>query len=133
MQSLLYSQFIFSNLTSSNGDLATQINAENEVKWTGKIALPTVSEFIRTNNWMNNIILTAEYGYLWTLSPVENETSIFFAYNNQNSIGFMYTESSAGSNPRDDFSIDISPVLYLSSDITLTGDGSSSNPFIITN
>ena len=102
------------SITSSSGDLETQIIAENKVKWTGKIALPTVSEFIRTNNWMNSIILTAEHGYLWTLSPVENQTSIFFAYNNQRSIDFMYTDPTAGSSPRDDFIIDVSPALYLS-------------------
>ena len=37
-------------VTDVNNDLADQINDENSSKWNGKIALPTLSEFIRTNS-----------------------------------------------------------------------------------
>ena len=37
-------------ITANNNDLADQINEESNTTWNGKIALLTVSEYIRTNS-----------------------------------------------------------------------------------
>ena len=133
-------------VTDSNSDLAGQIAAENGTKsQSTSVGMITISEYLRANtnieqcenisinntnketclttNWMYNIVPSG--GYLWTLSPDAGDSSYGFyvrGYGTRaGSVGTSYAGSSRG----------VSPVLYLSSDITLTEDGSSSNPFVI--
>ena len=129
-----------------NSDLSGQIAAENGTKsQSTSVGMITISEYLRANtnieqcenisinntnketclttNWMYNIVPSG--GYLWTLSPDAGDSSYGFyvrGYGTRaGSVGTSYAGSSRG----------VSPVLYLSSDITLTEDGSSSNPFVI--
>ena len=133
-------------VTQHNNDLATQINDENATKWNGKIALITASEYIRTSSDKSNcgtldqltigssglcdgaswMPYSTSDKYWWMLSRVDNTntTSIFISYPNNYSIGIANTcDTSIG---------EVLPVLYLSSDIKITGgDGSQSNPYIL--
>ena len=105
-------------------------NMEKTYTWTGDIALPTKSEYIRTHG--NSSCLNAKYLYdnsqnatcrtttyllksywYWLLSPRSNDASYeFYAYNDYTYGG---TANSQGGS--------VLPVLYLKSNITLTGNG----------
>ena len=124
---------------TSNDDIAGQIEAENSSKWTGKVALITASEYIRSNSnqsscgnmnqlwssttcknttWMYNSSIT----YWWTLSPNANVSNIVFS-----------VDSGGGFGGYDAYSIfAVRPAVYLSSSVEITGgDGSQSNPYVL--
>ena len=133
-------------VTSSNTDLADQINDENGTQSQSvSIGLITASEYLRANNnteqcgnmninntnrttcfttnWMYNIVPSD--GYLWTISPDASSGFLVF------SVGGYIRNAGRLSSGNANNSIDVSPVLYLGSDITLTGDGSEGNPYVI--
>ena len=133
-------------VTHGNRDLADQINDENGIQSQNvSVGMITASEYLRANtnteqcgnlsinntnnttckttNWMYSIV--PSNGYLWTISPLDSASNtLFFVY------GFTGFAGGLGSNIASR-SHGVSPVLYLSSDITLTGDGSSANAFQI--
>ena len=138
---IVENEFSIGPAENNNNNMTTQVISENSKKWSGKIALPTLSEYIRTNSnkrgcgtfslfnsnssyiscsntgWMDN------NNYWWTLTPVSND------YRNVYVISSDITASSAGSLGGGH---GIRPVLYLSSKIKITwGNGSQSSPFII--
>ena len=123
-----------------NNDLVDQINAENSSKWTGKIALPTVSEYIRTNSnitcntfsqYSDNYYTCKNTTWMvnndawWTLSPCYKGSYLYvFLVNLGGNIDVSYNGIHN--------ELDVRPVLYLSSKIQITGgNGSSSNPYIL--
>ena len=133
---------------AGNNDLAAQIESEKGTTWNGKVGLITVSEYLRTNtnkeqcgtfslnntngttclttNWMYSIVPLD--GDLWLLSPVANNTTNVF-YVSGDSSNANYITHRGGLRG----SFGISPTFYLTSDITLIGDGSQGNPYVITN
>ncbi len=142
---IIAKNFSIGKIINENNDLATQVNDENEATWKGKIALITVSEYIRSNsnksscgtfstnnsnfstcvntNWLNNT-----NGWLiWTLSTIGDNGEVYDIYTNaspynQGRISIDYTNGE----------LPIRPTIYLSSDIKITGgDGSQSNPYEI--
>ena len=88
--------FSIGTVIENNNNLENEINNENSKTWNGKIALPTVSEYIRSNsnkqqcstiklnndyyslckttNWMNN----SNINVWWNLSPSNGYTNIIF-------------------------------------------------------
>ena len=133
-------------VTANNSDLAGQIAVENNTQsQSASVGMITASEYLRANtnkeqcenmsinntnkaickttNWMYNIVPSS--GFLWTISP--------YASDSINVFGVSGISSFAGclGNGNANFSNGVSPALYLSSDITLTGDGSQGNPFTI--
>ena len=131
-------------VTYSNSDLATQIADENKKQsQSASVGMITVSEYLRANtnteqcgtfdlnntnrtickttNWMYNMVI--EDDYLWTISPVGNNNVMVVDgyYNNDGGFNDVLASLWCG----------VSPVLYLSSDFTLTGDGSQENPFTL--
>ena len=132
-------------VTDRNNNLTEQIKEENSVTWTGKVALITLSEFIRGSsnqekcgtfaaidnltlsnadslcggtNWMFDWVR-----YRWFLSPMAGSSNIVFYLTDSYSFRSGYTISRA---------LDVTPAIYLSSDIKITGgDGSQSNPYQI--
>ena len=135
-------------VTNNNSDLAGQIISENGTQSQAtSIGMITVSEYLRANtnteqcenyslnntnrttclttNWMYNIVPSRDY--LWTISPnASNSYSVFTVCGYSSNAGRL---SSINAN----ISSGVSPVLYLTPSITLTGDGSSSNPYVIIN
>ena len=123
-------------VTYNNKNLQTQITAENKTIWNGKIALPIVSEYLRTNsnsscktynsimsnystckntNWMFNSTLN-----WWTLSPSANVTNYVFDSNIYGYVTYRPANSAT----------EVRPAVYLSSELEITGgDGSQSNPY----
>ena len=132
--------FSIGAVTYNDTDLGNTVNNENSKKWNGKIALPTISESIRSNSnknscgsmdqlW-NNTGTSCEktswmsYSiYWWTLSP--DIDSSYHAY-------LMHPYGGISNGGRVTVSYAVRPSLYLSSDIKITGgNGSQSNPYQI--
>ena len=133
--------FSIGAVTEDNNDLAAQVNDENSAKWNGKVALATVSEYIRSNSnkskcgsfslnndnysscvntgWMD----TTTVSYWWTLSPYAGHSSVSFfvdsdglVYGNYVDYGYNYA---------------VRPAVYLSSEVKITGSGTQSAPYTI--
>lgn len=130
-------------ITNNNSDLSEQIINENETLWTGTVGLITVSEYIRANTNTNdcgnfylnntNLDICRHNNWLkqmsdenfWTISQMANDLAFYIYidfdtyYGIQGSMLFENKE--------------IYPVLYLSSDTTLSGSGTRENPYTIIN
>ena len=114
-------------VTSNNSDLAGQIVDENGTQsQSSSVGMITASEYLRANtnkeqcgnmnmnntnkdicktmNWMHSFSIST--GAFWTVSQDNRISSAYYVFVNDG---------------------------YLSSDITLTGDGTEGNPYIITN
>ena len=137
-------QIVAKNWSIGNPDpnstnLGNQINDENSKKWNGKIALPTVSEYIRTNSntsscgtfrtyninynscknttWILNSNIN---NFWWTLSTYDRYVLIITTFGSIENGGVNTSYFLAR------------PTLYLSSDIQIiSGNGSSSSPYQI--
>ena len=132
-------------VTYNNSDLAGQIADENGTQsQSASVGMITASEYLRANtnteecgnlsinntnkatckttNWMYNIV---SGGYLWTISPYAGGGNYVFFVSGYASLAGRLGYNDANT------SYGVSPTLYLSSDITLIGDGSQGNPFQI--
>jgi len=126
----------------SNQNLATQIQSENETTWNGNIGLMSGSDYLRVNTnttqcgsfGLNNNNLdtckTTNYiissvptsGYLLTISPTVGSPDLVWTVRSIGSVyGLPANYSYSG----------VLPTLYLKSDITLSGSGTSSDPYTI--
>ena len=117
--------------------LADIVNYENRTTWNGKIALPTVSEYLRTNsnsNCKSFVSINNNYGTCrrttwmydsninwWTLSPHSGYSYyVFIVLNNG---GVTYINAS-----RTNYVV--RPAITLSSEVQITGGtGTESNPY----
>ena len=131
-------------VTWNNNNLTTQITNENGTKWNGKVALATVSEYIRSNSnksrcgsiSLNNNDYNSNYKscknttwmynveYWWTLSPNAGGSNRSF---------YVYAGSyiSYGNGVNID-SHAVRPAVYLSSEVKITGgNGSQNNPYTL--
>ena len=127
-------------VTNDNDDLADQITNENGTKWNGKVALATVSEYIRSNSnknscgsfslnndnysscvntgWMD----TTSVSYWWTLSPFAGISSYAFYVDSDGNVGNFTNGVYAG--------IAVRPAVYLSSEVKITGGtGTQNDPY----
>ena len=136
--------FSIGAVTWDNNDLADQIADENGTTWNGNVGLITLSEYLRANtnteqcgtfslnndnyetclttDWMYSAVPSG--GYMWTISPYDITLFNVFRVFGRNTPGFVssYRVSNASG---------VVPVLYLSSDITLNGTGTSGSPYVI--
>ena len=126
------------SVDETSTDLNYTITTENSKKWNGKVALATVSEYLRSNSRKSScgtLILNNDnysscrnttWMYInddwWTLSPYSGNE---FASFHVNLNGTVYFNIDVGS------SLAVRPALYLSSEIKLSGSGTQSNPYII--
>ncbi len=139
---IVASNFSIGAVINDNNNMSTQVNDENSSKWNGKIALPTVSEYIRTNSNKsscgtfnlinNNYSSCANTGWMdgrefsgwvyWlSLTPVSGSTNQVYVVHE-----FIHYLTSLDPDPW------VNPALYLSSDIKITGGtGTQSDPYEI--
>ena len=125
------------SVTYENTDLAAQIASENGTTWSGNIGLMSASEYLRANtnteqcgnyklnNTNYNTCKTTNYivptsGYLWTVSPSASLTTDVLLVSGNGNVGYNIANSSYNG---------VLPVLYLTSDIHLDGEGTQSNPY----
>ncbi len=137
---IVTSDFSTGGIVYQNNDIATQIKNENAKTWNGKIALPTVSEYIRTNSNKskcgtlnlnnNNYNICRKATWLdaildrWTLTPYIDTTFSLFIINASGIIDNAgYIEKGL---------LYVYPTLYLSSNVKIiSGDGTQNNPYQI--
>ena len=126
-------------VTYGDSDLTNTINNENNTKWNGKVALVTVSEYIRSNSNKNSCGTVSSYnnssncvntGWMdtnyswWTLIKRTDWFTVFcIAYDGsfgaKNNVNYVNNL------------LEIRPVVYLSSEITLTGSGTQDDPYVL--
>ena len=135
-------------VTENNNDLSDQINDENSKKWNGKVALVTISEYLRTNSNKSNCGTFIKYAsdatncdektwmpsnnsnitYWWTLSSLGGDSfdAYFDVYAVSNNYGYIdHNRTGITVN-------DVRPSVYLSSKIKITdGTGTSTDPYQI--
>ena len=126
------------------GDLLEQVTQENSKIWNGKIALPTLSEYIRTNSNSECRTFSATVNSYYDDNTCKKNSWMFSgssswtltAYGKLASTNVFYVSSSGRINV-DGYSANsdnygVRPVVYLSSSVQITGgDGSQSNPYTI--
>ena len=126
---------------------------EKQYQWKGYIALYTITELLRASTSTgctslktgynsansstcksNNWLWPTSWGSVstaWTLSPYvgTDRDLVWVLY----SSGYVSNHNARGYRGPDAEGNDVRPVLHLSSDITLSGTGTSSDPYVITN
>ncbi len=137
---IVASDYSIGAVTSNNNNISSQVTAENSKKWKGKIALPTLSEYLRTNSNVNcKTYQLYDSNYTcrnttwmydsnvawWTLSPFYNSRYVFFVLTNVHAGGF-------GNGATNLTGRVVKPAITLSSEVQITGgDGSQSNPYTL--
>ena len=127
------------SVTWDNNDLADQIKDEKTTTWNGKVALITVSEYIRSNSNQSSCgthaLIQANYSSCknttwmfnssmnwWTLSPNAGDSFYVFGVR---SYGYV-----SGNNAYTLYAV--RPAVYLSSSVQITGgDGSQNDPYTL--
>ena len=123
--------------------LANTINQEQTYKWKGKVGLMNPSDYVKastnllcdsvssyynnsscynnseTHNW---IFASLGFIYSWTIAPYSHSYAYYVFH--VNGVGSLNSSSA-------NFSASAAPVLYLSSDISLEGDGTSDSPYTV--
>ena len=130
---IVASDFSIGAVEYDNNDLEDQINDENSTTWNGKIALLTVSEYLRTNSnascnstlsggtclnttWVYSTVGRTQW---WLLTVTSDQ--VYWVPSGE--MGMYYAFSTV---------TNVFPALYLSSDIKITGGtGTQSNPYQI--
>ncbi len=128
--------------------LSNIINEEKTYLWDGNIALPTVSEYVKasnnvrcisayiyrnvaecysnseTHNWIYNINKTTTNTWMWLLSSNAREdlASSVFMISNDGHLGYDQANYTT---------FGVAPVLYLDSNISLSGKGTENDPYTI--
>ena len=127
-------------VTDNNNDMQDQISDEKSVTSKVKVALPTLSEYIRAgsntscktlrtynrnystcknSNWMFN----SSYIYCWTLSPISGAPRSVFG---------VCSNGGACYNNVDNTDRAVRPAITLSSEVQITGGtGTASDPYVL--
>ena len=120
----------------NNDDLAAQIDDENSIKWTGKIALPTASEYIRSNSDKNKCgtfsKISDNYNSCKDTSWMYNLNGSWLLLSSDKDDGSIFNVYDTGDwsyqNPNRTY-FGVRPVLYLSSNLNVSGTGTKENPY----
>ena len=123
-------------VASDDTDLSSSISDENSKKWNGKVALITVSEYIRSNSNQENCNSVGQVYHsqicgqtTWMLYNVE-----FWMTLSHGTSSSVYSVESDGTlyGGYASYKAPVRQSVYLSSDIKITeGDGSQNNPYQI--
>ena len=128
-------------VTYDNNDLADQINNENESIWRGKVALITVSEYLRSNSnksscgtfSLNNDNYSSCKNSSWMY--IYNDWYLLSPYTYGNSytdVFYLRSDGLISTSYAGNTYASIYPAVYLSYKVQITGgDGSQSNPYLI--
>lgn len=123
-------------------DIATNVSQEALYKWNGKIGLMTITEILKTtteigcrslktayNNYSKSVC--SDNNWMWFKS--ENLRTISPSADYSYVVWNIYSNGSASIGYASDGGCNIAPVLYLTSDIKLLGEGTQDNPYTIVN
>ena len=139
---------------NKNNNLIDQINDENKVQsQLAYIGLITASEYLRANSNMeqcenfalnntnHNICSTTNWifpptrssNYMELITPVYNSSNLIYIVDLMSPGGSIQSNTILTGPVSLNIGEAIFPVIYLSQDITLSGSGTSQDPYIITN
>ena len=142
LKSLKDSDYIINHNWSIGGvagdaSLKSQTYTEQMIEWNGKVGLITASDYIKATTGNNcesldsmnlNYASCKEKNWMfkegtawWTISPMDN-ASVQLWYIGE--AGFINNDSASKE-------FGVRPVVYLSDDILLTGDGTINSPYIL--
>ncbi len=125
-------------VVSDNDDLNAQIEGEKAYKWNGKVGLISHSDYINANS-NQELCGTAKINYenygtcrnndwmyisgtgWWTLSPYADLSELVWKVSYGGNLYYNYAGGSVG----------VRPAVYLTSNLSLSGSGTESDPFII--
>jgi len=122
----------------SGQTLETDVSQEKAYKWRGKVGLINPSDYVKasTNSSCttlyssntsgypcknNNYMYQSSYNW-WTMSP--------YSYSNSSNVWYVYS-TGRWNNYSASTSYGVRPVIYLTSDISLEGSGTASDPYTI--
>ena len=126
-----------------DSNMTNQIKNENATKWNGKVALVTVSEYIRSNSnksscgtfslynsnkssCKNTTWMFYSSNWWWTLSPYSGTSNLVFDV-----LDLVNNGSVSGSNASSTYGA-VRPALYLSSEVKITGGtGTQNDPYTL--
>ena len=133
--------------SSSDDSIAKNIAGEKMYTWTGNVGLANVSDILKastnplctsattayngTNECNSNYLLDRGTASYWTINAYSEESggsadAAWYDYVHSSSAHLSRSSANNGTSaPR--------PVIFLKSDITLTGEGTKESPFQITN
>ena len=145
VKNLIVSHMFNVGVTKNNEtNLSNTITQEQTYKWKGKVGLMNPSDYVKastnsvctsvnaydsnsscynnsdTHNWI--YAGPAAKGYSWTIAPYSTSADdfVFLVFRD----GHLFSRSVSSRNGA-------APVLYLSSDVKLSGEGTSSSPYIV--
>ena len=140
---IVFHSWSIGSITYANNDLENQIQNENGTTWNGKIALPTLSEYLRADtnkeqcgNWKKYEYNDGRDGICPSKNWMFNSLRYFVVLSPNNYIGSYSVITVGGDSIGADMAFyqkPVSPSLYLSSDTILSGRGTESDPYIIEN
>ncbi|MDD6323920.1 MAG: hypothetical protein PUA73_04895 [Bacilli bacterium] len=144
VQNLIVSHMFNVGVTNKNEtSLANTINQEQTYKWKGKVGLMNPSDYVKAST---NSVCDSVYAYRDNPSCFNSSETYNWIFA---SLGFIYSWTIAPcsdsyadcvfgvhsggrlSSGNADFSASAAPVLYLSSDISLEGEGTSNSPYTV--
>ena len=139
-EQIVASDFSIGAVTDYNNDLESQVNEENSITLNGKIALPTLSEYLRTNSETNcktySTYNSVCYNCINTTWMYNNDDDWWTLSASAGTIGYVYfLDSRTGSiaweiSNYSNFAV--RPAITLSSEVQIMGgDGTQSNPYRI--
>lgn len=123
--------------TAYDGDVSKILEKEKSKIWKGKIGLCTLSDFYDSFNtkeisygitsWLSTIEGDESYIWKWTMNPLLDEygTSVWTFSD--------YDICDHGTNDGYSYAWFTHPVVYINSNITLSGSGTKDDPFVINN
>ncbi len=127
-------------VTADNNNLFEQITKESEKIWEGKVGLVSASEYLRANtnkeqcetfslNNSNNTVCSTTN---WILNILDS-SSFWLLSSDANSGEFVFYVGAGGNIASDlsDAYSQVFPVIYLTSDIKISGNGTQDDPYTI--
>ena len=116
-------------------NLSNTISQEKAYKWKGKVGLMNPSDYVKasTNSACDSVYAYNSSCYNWIYAgPVAKSYSWTIAPYSDSNADYVFGVSSEGLDYGSAYSGDgAAPVLYLSSDITLSGKGTEAEPYQI--
>lgn len=129
--------------------MADQVNDENRQIWNGTVGLIRVSEYIRTNSnksrcgtmqlvynkennncYQSNWMYTTSVNHWWTITASTTMPHFVYLIDMGGYDGDTYVRGRIQDNSSI-FSADVRPVVYLKSNLKLSGSGTQSDPYTI--
>jgi len=122
----------------SGQSLETDVSQEKAYKWRGKVGLINPTDYIKSSTNAictsayysspspyrcknNNYMYQSSYNW-WTMSP--------FSASGSSNVWYVHSEGGMGNNDAY-YSNGVRPVVYLTSDISLSGTGTKEDPYVI--